>query len=83
MVATALREFLGQLAAKSRGERMQPRLLKTGSILVRCSSEFSNYQLFRDDKLLKPLKGIQRYERLLAKLKREGEGYRREFASAS
>ena len=42
-----------------------------------------NYELFRDDKFLKPLKGKQRYERLLAKLKREDEGYHREFASAS
>jgi serine/threonine protein kinase/tetratricopeptide (TPR) repeat protein len=41
-----------------------------------------NYELFRDDKFLKTLKGKQRYARLLAKLKREGEGYRREFASA-
>ena len=29
------------------------------------------------------LKGKQRYERLLAKLKREGDAYRREFAQAS
>ena len=42
-----------------------------------------NYQLFRDDKFLQPLKRNQRYERLLAKLKREDEGYRREFAQAS
>jgi eukaryotic-like serine/threonine-protein kinase len=42
-----------------------------------------NYELFRDDKFLKPLKGKQRYERLLAKLKREDEGYRREFTPAS
>jgi len=42
-----------------------------------------NYELFRDDKFLMTLKGKQRYERLLAKLKREGQGYRREFASAS
>jgi tetratricopeptide (TPR) repeat protein len=42
-----------------------------------------NYELFRDDKFLKPLKGKQRYERLLAKLKREDEGYLREFAPAS
>ena len=42
-----------------------------------------NYELFRDDKLLQPLKGKQRYERLLAKLKREGDAYRREFAQAS
>jgi len=42
-----------------------------------------NYELFRDDKFLKPLKGKQRYERLLAKLKREGDGYRREFTPAS
>jgi glutamyl/glutaminyl-tRNA synthetase len=39
--------------------------------------------LFRDDKFLQPLKGKQRYERLLAKLKREGEAYRCEFAQAS
>src|SRR5271169_3247069 len=42
-----------------------------------------NYKLFRDDKFLQPLKGKQRYERLLAKLKREGDIYRREFAQAS
>ena len=42
-----------------------------------------NYELFRDDKFLQPLKGKQSYERLLAKLKREGEAYRREFAQAS
>ena len=42
-----------------------------------------NYELFRDDKFLQPLKGKQRYERLLAKLKREGEAYRCEFAQAS
>ncbi|MGA8072093.1 MAG: protein kinase [Candidatus Acidiferrales bacterium] len=42
-----------------------------------------NYELFRDDKFLKPLKGKQRYERLLAKLKREDDGYRREFTPAS
>jgi serine/threonine protein kinase/cytochrome c-type biogenesis protein CcmH/NrfG len=42
-----------------------------------------NYELFRDDKFLQPLKGKQRYERLLAKLKREGDAYRREFAQAS
>ncbi|HXN98686.1 MAG TPA: protein kinase [Candidatus Acidoferrales bacterium] len=42
-----------------------------------------NYELFRDDKFLKPLAGKQRYDRLLAKLKREDEGYRREFAPAS
>jgi hypothetical protein len=42
-----------------------------------------NYELFREDKFLNPLKGKQRYERLLAKLKREDDGYRREFASAS
>jgi eukaryotic-like serine/threonine-protein kinase len=42
-----------------------------------------NYELFRDDKFLKTLKGKQRYDSLLAKLKREGEGYRREFASTS
>jgi len=39
-----------------------------------------NYELFRDDKLLQTLKGKQRYERLLTKLKREGDAYRREFA---
>src|ERR1700689_3125579 len=42
-----------------------------------------NYELFRDDKFLKPLKGKQRYDRLLPKLKREDQGYRREFAPAS
>jgi serine/threonine-protein kinase len=42
-----------------------------------------NYELFRDDRFLQPLKGKQRYERLLAKLKREGDAYRREFAQAS
>ena len=42
-----------------------------------------NYELFRDDKFLKPLKGKQRYERLLAKLKREDDTYRREFTPAS
>jgi hypothetical protein len=42
-----------------------------------------NYELFRDDKFLKTLKGKQRYDSLLAKLKREDEGYRREFAAAS
>ena len=42
-----------------------------------------NHELFRDDKFLQPLKGQQRYERLLAKLKREGDAYRREFAPAS
>ena len=42
-----------------------------------------NYEFFRDDKFLQPLKGKQRYERLLAKLKREGDAYRREFAQAS
>jgi eukaryotic-like serine/threonine-protein kinase len=42
-----------------------------------------NYELFRDDKFLQPLKGKQRYERLLAKLKRGGDAYRREFAQAS
>jgi hypothetical protein len=39
--------------------------------------------LFRDDKFLQALKGKQRYERLLAKLKREGAAYRREFAQSS
>ena len=42
-----------------------------------------NYELFRDDKFLQPLKGKQRYERLLVKLKREGDAYRREFTPAS
>ncbi len=42
-----------------------------------------NCELFRDDKFLQPLKGKQRYERLLVKLKREGDAYRREFAPAS
>jgi serine/threonine protein kinase/Tfp pilus assembly protein PilF len=42
-----------------------------------------NYDLFRDDKFLQPLKGKQRYERLLAKLKREDDVYRREFAASS
>jgi eukaryotic-like serine/threonine-protein kinase len=41
-----------------------------------------NYELFRDDKFLQALKGKQRYERLLAKLKREGDAYRREFAQS-
>jgi hypothetical protein len=42
-----------------------------------------NYELFRDDKFLQPLKNKQRYECLLAKLKREGDAHRREFAQAS
>src|SRR5262249_42236240 len=39
-----------------------------------------NYELFRDDKFLTGLQSKQRYRRLLAKLKREGDAYRREFA---
>jgi serine/threonine protein kinase/thioredoxin-like negative regulator of GroEL len=39
-----------------------------------------NYELFRNDKFLIALQGKQRYQRLLAKLKREGDAYRREFA---
>ena len=39
-----------------------------------------NYELFRNDKFLTALQGNQRYQRLLAKLKREGDAYRREFA---
>jgi serine/threonine protein kinase/predicted Zn-dependent protease len=39
-----------------------------------------NYELFRDDKFLQALQGKQRYQRLLAKLKREVDSYRREFA---
>jgi len=42
-----------------------------------------NYELFRDDKFLQTLRGKQRYERLLAKLKREGDAYRREFAHSA
>jgi TolB-like protein/cytochrome c-type biogenesis protein CcmH/NrfG len=42
-----------------------------------------NYELFRDDKFLQGLRGKQRYERLLAKLKREDDRYRREFAQSS
>ena len=42
-----------------------------------------NYEMFRDDKFLQPLRGKQKFDRLLARLKREGESYRREFTPVS
>jgi len=41
-----------------------------------------NYELFRDDKFLQPLRGKPQYERLLAKLKKQGQAFRDEFSAA-